>query len=64
MRKSTPPFVKHNEHPIEILASDKHNGAYYHCQKCRVFVGWLSKLEFARAQELGLIQNESKIAQN
>ena len=57
MKTITPPFIKHRDHPVKIVATDKQNGAYYHCDRCRKFVGWLSKLEVERARELGLVKN-------
>ena len=52
MKKSVSPYVKHQDHPVVIKPTDKHNGYYYHCQQCGVWVGWLSKQEVIRSKSL------------
>ena len=53
---STPPYVKHQTHPIEIRSSTSHNNAFYFCQQCHVWVGWLTRAEAVEAKNLGIIK--------
>ena len=50
-KQSTPPYIKHATHDIEICTTPKQNGYYYKCTQCAVWVGWLSKLEVQQYQK-------------
>lgn len=54
MKKSTPPYIKHQHHPVVIKPTDKQNGYYYHCRQCNVWVGWLSKEEANQVKSLDI----------
>jgi len=59
MKKSTPPYLKHASHQVDVCPTYKANGFYYRCMDCDVFVGWLSKQEVKQAEQCGLISSQS-----
>ena len=59
------PLVKHSSHEVVILPSgNSTHAAKYHCCTCNKFVAWLSQQEYARAKELGLINDLDLQAQH
>lgn len=50
------PLIKHATHPVEIREhkGSKHYGKYW-CLKCDMWISWISKDEWAKAKELGIV---------
>ena len=54
--KKHQPLLKHATHSVEIREQkdSKHYGKYW-CLECDMWVSWISKDEWTKAKELGLV---------